>query len=209
MSPIITKSSEDRYTRELRRAKLAQQMLRYRVRQSWVQEWTGCSERRIRSIGRSAHDPMDDRIRRGPLPSRPSRILSTALLRSEASAIAGFAQRLGMLPAGPVKSARKLIPGLALGERLCWLYEVYREWVPDATLTMERFLLLVLELAQQKTLSLSRCDNCNGFWVIDKFETRYRQCCACAAAGRSPTPKVPAIPPPDWTAEPMQQSLFE
>ena len=62
------------------------------------------------------------------------------------------------------------MPGLLLGERLCWLYEVYREWIPDATLTMERFLLLVLELAEQKTLLLSRCDNCDGFWIIDRLE---------------------------------------
>jgi hypothetical protein len=208
MSPSITKSSEDQYARELRRVRLAQQMLRYRVRQSWVQEWTGCSERRIRSICRSAQAPIDDRKRRGPLPSRASRILSTALLRSEASAIAGLAQRLGMLPTGPVKLARKLVPGLALGERLCWLYEVYREWVPDATLTMERFLLLVLELVEQKTLFLSRCDNCSGSWVVDKFETRHRQCWACTAAGRSPKSKAPTIPCPDWSAEPVQESLF-
>src|SRR5580658_4086891 len=178
MSPTIAKSSEDQYARELRRVRLAQQMLGFRVRKSWVQEWTGCSERRIRLISRCAHDPIADRKRRGPLPSRASRILSTALLRSEASAVAGLAQRFGMLPVGPVKSARKLMPGLALGERLCWLYEVYCEWVPDATLTMERLLLLVFELAEQKTLSLSRCDTCNGFWVIDKLETRHRQCSA-------------------------------
>ncbi len=73
-----------------------------------------------------------------------------------------------------------------LGERLCWLYEVYREWIPDATLTMERFLLLVLELAEQKTFVLSQCDYCNGFWIIDKLETRHRQCCACTSAGRIP-----------------------
>jgi hypothetical protein len=206
MSPTITKSSEDLYARELRRVRLAQQLLGYRVRQSWVQEWTGCSERRIRSIHR-AHG-SDDKMRRGPLPSRASRILSTSLLRSEASAITGLAQRFGMLPVGPVKSARKLIPGLVLGERLCWLYEVYREWIPDATLTMERFLLLVLELTEQKTLFLSRCDNCSGFWVIDKFETRHRQCCACTAVGRSPKSKAPTISCVDWTAEPVQQSLF-
>jgi hypothetical protein len=208
MSPTITKSSEDQYARELRRVRLAQQMLGFRVRKSWVQEWTGCSERRIRLISRCAQDPIADRKRRGPLPSLPSRILSTALLRSEASAVAGLAQRFGMLPASPVKSARKLMPGLVLGERLCWLYEVYREWVPDATLTMERLLLLVFELAEQKTLFLSRCDTCNGFWVIDKLETRHRQCSACASAGRSPRSNTPAQLGAEWTPDPVQQSLF-
>jgi hypothetical protein len=204
----VTKSSEDRYARELRRVRLAQQMLRYGVRQSWVQQWSGCSERRIRSIRHSAQDPIDERKRRGPLPSRASRILSTALLHNEASAIAGLAKRLGMLPAGPVKAARKLIPGLALGERLCWLYEVYREWVPDATLTMERFLLLVLELAEQKTLSLSRCDNCGGYWIIDKLETRHRQCSACTGAGHSPTSRAQATLSLDRTEAPVQRPLF-
>lgn len=208
MSPTGLKSSEDQYSRELRRVRLAQQMLRYRVRQSWVQEWTGCSERRTRLIVRSARNPADDGKRRGPLPSKGSRILSTALLRSEASAIAGLAQRLDMLPEGPVSSARKLIPGLALGERLCWLYELYREWVPDATLTMERFLLLVLELAEQKTLVLSRCENCGGFLVIDKLGTRRRQCSACELAGRRGGSKTPAQPEPEWNPEPQQQSLF-
>jgi hypothetical protein len=208
MSPTITKSSEDQYARELRRVRLAQQMLRFRVRQSWVQEWTGCSEHRLRSIGRCAQDPIAVSKRRGPLPSRASRILSTPLLRSEGSAVAGLAQRFGMLPAGPVKAARKLMPGLLLGERLCWLYEVYCEWVPDATLTMERFLLLVLELAEQKTLLLSRCDTCNGFWVIDKLETRHRQCSACASADGSPRSNTPAQLGAQWSADPVQQSLF-
>lgn len=208
MHPAVKNSADDQYARELRRIGLAQQMLRYSVRQSWVQEWTGCSERRIKSINRSARDSTEDRMRRGPMPSRASRILSTSLMRSEASAIAGLAQRFGMLPVGPVRSARKLIPGLILGERLCWLYEIYREWVPDATLTMERFLLLVFELAEQKTLFLSRCDICNGSWVIDKLETRHRQCCACASAGRSSKPNKPTPPIQEWTAEPLQQPLF-
>jgi hypothetical protein len=188
--------------------KLAQQLIRYRVRQSWVQEWTGCSDRRIRQIYRLAQVSKEDRIQRGPLPPRASRVLSTSLLRSEASAIAGLAQRLGMLPPEPVQSARRLIPGLVLGERLCWLYEVYREWVPDATLTMERFLLLVLELAEQRTLVLSRCDNCSGFWIVDKLEARHRQCCACASAGRRSRSKTPTQAVPEWSPQPTQQSLF-
>ena len=166
------------------------QMLRFGVRQSWVQQWTGCSERRIRSICCAAPEPIAVSKRRGPVPARAFRIISTALLRSEASAIVGLAQRLGVLPVGPVKSAGKSLPGLALGERLCWLYELYREWVPDATLTMEQFLLLVLELAEQKTLFLSHCDTCGGFLVIDKLETRHRECAACALAGRSPQVQI-------------------
>jgi hypothetical protein len=129
-------------------------------------------------------------------------------LRSEASAIAGIAQRFGILPAGPMKSARTLLPGLVLGERLCWLYEVYREWVPDATLTMERFLLLVLELVEQKTLVLAQCDNCCGCWIIDKLETRHRQCCACTSAARSPRSKTRMQGAPEWASDPEQQSLF-
>jgi hypothetical protein len=208
MSPSTNKSSEDQYARGLRRLGLAQKMLQYRVRQSWVREWTGCSERRIRSIQRLAQNSSDVRKRRGPLPSRASGILSTSLLRSEASAIAGVAQRFGILPVGPIKSARKLLPGLVLGERLCWLYEVYHEWVPDATLTMERFLLLVLELVEQKTLILTQCDNCNGCWIIDKLETRHRQCWACTCAARSARFKTRVQAAPEWTSEPLQQSLF-
>src|ERR1700733_7063814 len=143
---IHTKSAEDLYIRELRRVRLAQQMLRHGVRQSWVQQWTGCSERRIRSICRVAPDPIPVNKRRGPPPGRAFRIISTALLRSEASAIVGLAQRL------------------------VWLYEVYGEWVPDATLKLEQFLLLVLEIAEQKTLFLSHCDNCGGFLIVDKLE---------------------------------------
>src|SRR5271170_187034 len=115
MSPTRLKSSEDQYARELRRVRLAQQMLELGVRQSWVQQWAGCSERRIRSICRVSPDPIPVNKRRGPVPARAFRILSTALLRSEASAILGLSQRLGVLPVGPVKSAGKSLPGLALG----------------------------------------------------------------------------------------------
>ncbi len=205
---IHTKSTEDQYVRELRRVRLAQQMLRFGVRQSWVQQWTGCSERRIRSICRVAPDPIPVNNRRGPIPARAFRVLTTALLRSEASAIVGLAQRLGVLPVGPVKSAGKSLPGLALGEHLCWLYELYREWVPDATLTMEQLLLLVLELAQQSTLFLSRCDNCGGFLVIDKLETRHHECSACELAARRPRSRPATQPKAEWSPDPQQQSLF-
>ncbi len=188
--------------------RLAQQLIRYRVRQSWVQQWTGCSERRIRSICSAATDPISVSKRRGPIPARAFRIISTALLRSEASAIVGLARRLGVLPVGPVKSAGKSLPGLALGERLCWLYELYREWVPDATLTMEQFMLLVLELAEQKTLFLSCCDICGGCLIIDKLETRHRECSACELAGRSPRSKSAAEPKAEWSPDPQQQTLF-
>ncbi len=208
MSALITKSPEDRYARELRRVTLAKQMLRYGVRQSWVQQWTGCSERRVRSICCVSPEAIVISKRRGPVPARAFRIISTALLRSEASAIVGLAQRLGVLPAGPVKSAGKSLPGLALGERLVWLYELYREWVSDSTLTMEQFLLLVLELAEQKTLLLAHCDSCGGFLVIDKLETRHRECAACALAGRIPRLKSAAQPKTEWSPEPQQQSLF-
>jgi hypothetical protein len=202
------KATEDRYIRELRRVRLAQQMLRFGVRQSWVQQWTGCSERRIRSICCASPEPISVNNRRGPVPGRAFRILSTALLRSEASAILGLAQRLGVLPVGPVKSAGKSLPGLALGERLCWLYEIYQEWVPDATLTLEQFLLLVLELAEQKALFLSHCDTCGGFLVIDKLEARHRECAACALVNRSPRSNPAAQPKPEWSPDPPQRSLF-
>src|ERR1700733_15810627 len=205
---IHTKSAEDLYIRELRRVRLAQQMLRHGVRQSWVQQWTGCSERRIRSICRVAPDPIPVNKRRGPPPGRAFRIISTALLRSEASAIVGLAQRLGVLPVGPVKSAGKSLPGLPLGERLVWLYEVYGEWVPDATLKLEQFLLLVLEIAEQKTLFLSHCDNCGGFLIVDKLETRLRECSCCALVSRSPRTNPSSQPKAEWSPDLPQRSLF-
>jgi hypothetical protein len=205
---VQSKSTEDRYIRELRRVRLAQQMLQLGVRQSWVQQWTGCSERRIRSICCASPEPISVNNRRGPVPARAFRILSTALLRSEASAILGLSQRLGVLPVGPVKSAGKSLPGLALGERLCWLFGIYQEWVPDATLTMEQFLLLVLDLAEQKALFLSHCDTCGGFLVIDRLETRNRECAACALVGRSPKVNSAVQPKVEWNPDPQQRTLF-
>ena len=205
---LQSKSTEDRYSRELRRVRLAQQLLQFGVRQSWVQQWTGCSERRIRSILCAAAEPMSVSKRRGPVPAQAFRILSTALLRSEASAILGLAQRLDVLPVGPVKEAGKSLPGLALGERLCWLFGIYQAWVPDATLTMEQFLLLVLELAEQKSLFLSHCDTCGGVLVIDRLETRHRECAACALAGRQPRINAAAQSKAEWSPDPQQRSLF-
>lgn len=208
MTPVVVNVTEDRYTRELRRVQLAQRLLRHHVRQSWVEDWTGCSQRRVRSLDRFAKHRRVGKRGRGPLPSKPTRVLSTAIIRSEASAIAGLAYRFGMLPEKPVKEARKVLPGLALGEQLCWLYDVYREWVPDAVLTLERFLVLFLELAEQRTLHLSRCENCNGFWVVDKLDVQHRRCMGCEMAGRSRKAKSPLVFTPQWSVEPEQRSLF-
>ena len=153
--------SEDRYTRDLRRINLARRMIRYEVRTQSICAWTGLSDERIRNLYHS-YEPHGTRAERhrGPSPTRVATFLRSPTLRSEASAIAGLACALGIVPSEPLPNARQTLPGVALGERVCRAFELYRLVVPQSTFAMDQFILLVIALAERRELEMSHCASC-------------------------------------------------
>jgi hypothetical protein len=206
--------SEDRYSRDLRRIHVAQRMIGHEVRTQWIHAWTGLSAARIRNLYHSYVASLKGVARhRGPSPRRIAAFLRSPALRNEASAIGGLARVLEIIPKAPVRNARRNLPNLDLGERMCHVFELYQHIVPESTFTMDQFILLVITLAEADDLEIGHCTNCHGALLLDRLGHSRRLCPHCrqgslngskeAASLGSSTPQGSDTPP-----DPAQGSLF-
>jgi hypothetical protein len=196
--------------RDLRRIHLAQRMIRHEVRTTTICAWMGFNEERIRNLAKSYESTLQPANRhRGPSPKRVEVFLRYNILRAEAACLGGLARSFGVLPPNVVKDAARSLPGAALGELLCHTFEVYRAVVPDARLTMEHFILLVLALAEAEEIELDHCAHCTGVIIVEAASRERRICFACreseSASARSYREEESAESPPSGG---IQQPLF-
>lgn len=200
---------DDRYRRDLRKYTLALRLLSHAVRTHAICEWTGLTDERVRSLYRSyanGHDVADRVRHRGPAPHRVAFFLRSASLRSEAAALGGLLRLTGALPAERTPNARRALPSLTRGERLCSTFELYRNLVPESPITLEHALLLLNALAQGEELEIGRCSNCNAAVLIDRLGATRRLCAPCRRG--APATMDASVPPPVMRGVPRQQSLF-
>jgi hypothetical protein len=202
--------SEDRYTRDLRRIHLAQRLIQHEVRTRWICAWTGLTGERVRNLYQSYATSLKlKHRRRGPSPTRTLSFVRSPLLHSEASALAGLAYRMRVIPAEPIQNPQAVLAGLELGERMCRTFELYRHVVGGATLTMEHFILLVFALAERATLELGRCEVCQGALIVDRLGTDRRVCPPCRrGTAEAPLEDGLGEPGDDEPSGGQQQSLF-
>jgi hypothetical protein len=176
--------SEDRYSRDLRRIQLAQRLIRHETRTQSICAWTGLTDERVRNLCRSYEATRHGAPRhRGPSPKALSTFLRSPTLRTEASAIGGLACVLGVIPADPVRNARRTLPSITAGERLCHAFELYHQIVPNARFTMDQFILLVIGLAEREEVELRQCSNCRGALLIDRLGKSRVLCQWCEQVG--------------------------
>lgn len=177
--------SESRYTRDLRRINLAQRMIQHEVRTQWICAWAGISDERVRNLVKSYDQGRVGVARhRGPSPKVFTPLLRTSAMRSEASALAGLACALNLIPTSPIVNARSVLPGVELGERLIYTFELYKFVVPAAKLKMDHFILLVVSLAEGKELEVGHCSHCQAAVLRDHLGRARPECEMCRRHGR-------------------------
>jgi hypothetical protein len=210
--------SEDRYSRDLRRLNLAERLIRHEVRTYWICTWTGLSYHRIRNLFRSYGISSGALHRhRGPSPNRLKTYLRSPALRAEASAIGGLARAFEVVPPGPVANAWRDRANVEAGERLCTVFELYRQIVPQSRFTMDQFICLTIALADGGYLEMGYCTSCHGALLVERLVPAQRICLACrlntafggGQAGTRPDAEVePAPCAPVDRSESYQQPLF-
>lgn len=172
--------SESRYTRDLRRINLAQRMIQHEVRTQWICAWAGISDERVRNLVKSYDQGRIGVARhRGPAPKVFTPLLRTSAMRGEASALAGLACALNLIPSSPVLDARKSLPSVELGERLICTFELYKFIVPSAKLRMDHFILLVVSLAEGQELEVGQCTHCQAAVLRDRLGNARSVCEMC------------------------------
>jgi hypothetical protein len=172
--------SEERYTRDLRRYNLAVRLIRHEARTQTVCDWTGLSVDRVRTLYRSYPGGREVYRHRGPSPRRLDLMLETPAMRNECASITALCRLLGVLPEAPVHNARRTLPGVVTGERLCYAFEFYQSVIPHSRVTLEQLILLVTALAEGSEVSFAHCTACHGLILIERVDVRRRLCTFCA-----------------------------
>jgi hypothetical protein len=208
--------ANDRYGRELRSIELARRMLVQEARTQTIRAWTGLTGDRVRNLFHAAGvgEPSREVARhRGPSPSRLTALLSTVRMRNEAAAAAGLCRVLHVLPDKATPNARSALPGLARGERLLVAYELFRLVVPQARLTLEQLVLLVLTVAEGDSWGIDHCTRCHATILIDRGGVVPRPLCVqCKPIEKSASVELPTASAAHGSEPPesgAQQRLFD
>jgi hypothetical protein len=99
------------------------------------------------------------------------------------------------------------------GERLLAAFEIFREVIPQARLTLEQLVFLVLVVAEGKSCRIDHCTRCHATILIDRLGAPRVLCGFCGPEEES----LPALPlpypelPTEVEAEVpcLQQRLFD
>jgi hypothetical protein len=116
---------------------------------------------------------------RGPSPNRLATYLRSPAQRAEASAIGGLALVFGVVPPKPAPNAWRERANVEAGERLCTVYELYRQIVPQSRFTMDQFIRLTIALTQGGELEIGHCGSCHGALLVERSLATRRVCLAC------------------------------
>lgn len=108
-------------------------------------------------------------------------------MRDESAALGGLCALLGVVPTKPLSNARRELPSLSRGERLCFTFEFYRHLVPASEVTLEHFVLLATALAQGTEVEMIPCVHCGGIMVVERHPVARRGCDYCSRSRGSYT----------------------
>jgi hypothetical protein len=85
------------------------------------------------------------------------------------------------VPAEPSAAAGAL-PDIPRGNSLCAAFESYATLVPTASISFEYAVFLAECLARGDQLRLSKCCECGGMLVVERFPIREKRCQHCKAS---------------------------
>jgi hypothetical protein len=167
---------DTRYTRDLRRYRLAWWMIRLEARTRTVALWTGLSVYRVKTF-REAYAGGGEKSQRGPSPYRVGQFWNSLQSRTETAILAGFLSVYGVLP--EPGSAIGPLETLGRGERLCQAYEEFSALWPEAELKLEHAMLLLGELVRGVEMEVTECSGCDVLVVADRLASAPPQCAFC------------------------------
>ena len=170
--------SEDRYSRDLRRLELAHRLIGHEVRTQWICAMTGLTDERVRNLLHSYGLGSVQRHRGSP--PTCCTVFFRMANHPEASALGALARLWNLVPATPIRDARKTLPGLEWGEGLCEAFEFYHAVVPRGVLSVNQFILLVFALAEGR-LVVAHCAQCQASILIDPLAAQRLRCRMCEA----------------------------
>lgn len=174
--------TDDRYRRERRAFDLAWRLIRHSARTSTIASWTGLTERRIRSLQQTYGRDLEVTLYRprGRAPRRIDSLLQSAKQRQLASRFAELCCKHAVLPDCPLLDPGQALPSIDRGEQLCAAFEEFQTQYPQASLTIEHAIALLMELARREAYDLVRCGTCHQVTIIDRLSALDTRCLYCS-----------------------------
>lgn len=177
---------EDHYGRDRRRVELALRFLTHEARTQTIHVWTGLTEHRIRSLYRSHLGRAACYLprHRGHSPHQAAYFVRTLRVQQETSTLASFFVLPGLVPAEPSAAAAAALPSVDRGHWLCTAFETYTTMIATASISFEYAVFLAECLARGDLLRISKCCDCEGILVVERFPIREKRCQYCTLAQR-------------------------
>jgi len=176
---------ESRFSKDLRRYRLARRLIGHEVRTSIISKWTGLTHNRIRSLWKAYSGTRANKLvpRHRGKPLRDLRFfLRSSQVQAESAAIAGLCMAAGLVPIKRTEKPRDPFPSVSCGETLCALFDLYCALSSNSDrplLNMEQLILLVTALVRREELLLDTCEKCDGFVLRDRLATPHKRCIYC------------------------------
>lgn len=178
--------SEDHYDRDRQRLDLALRFLTHEARTQTIHVWTGLTEHRIRHLyqSRFGHATCYAPRHRGKSPHQAAYFMHTLKIQQETAVLASFFALAGLVPAEPSAAFAAALPGIVRGHSLCNAFETYALMISTASISFEYAVFLADCLARGDLLRMSRCCDCGGLLVVERFPIRDKRCQHCTLAQR-------------------------
>jgi len=170
---------DDRYHGESRQHDLAVWMLGRGARTHTIMAWAKLPRYRIQALSKRYGSGEGDERRRGISPSNLAFFTSSLVVESESATLAALYFGMEAIPEQPIIDARTTLPNVVRGERLMWAYELYLSSVKEPRISLERAVLLGLEIAEGRNLYLRRCSTCPLFTLLELVGAQHTQCAQC------------------------------
>ena len=185
--------SENRHELDRRAQSLALRMMANGARTHTVMQWTGLSKYRVQQLSR--HYRLNEGTqRRGVSPSQPAYFRQSPHVEAESLVFIFMVIELQVIPEDLQLKTRRAFPDLSRGERLMDAFECYCALLGEASLPLERAILLVAEYAKRKNLSLRYCEQCKDLMLTARFGRSIR-CPFCRNDIRPKSPPRTLVDP--------------
>lgn len=174
--------TDSRYDRDRMRLTVAFRLIAHQARTHTIHHCTGLSGDRIRKLYRTyAREAPGTRVRRlrGRSPSQMAYFRRSAEHELQAAALATLLSWCGLL------HAVRRLPGSRIEDvaRFCDVYEAFQSICPLTVISFEHAWFLAQALSHHDEHVISRCPDCDGYWMRDTLDLVPDNCAACRAAG--------------------------
>jgi hypothetical protein len=167
--------------RDLRRRHLAMRLIGHQARTKTIERLTGLTRNQLATLRRRAGVTTESRFR-GSAHTSFSVFFRSVRRRNESAVLAFIYLALDVSRLGKRNGSSDA--AIARGERLCDIYEIWRDLFPKSQIEFDQLALLGEGLTRGDQISVRHCGSCPAIILVDLLSAQRRVCGYCTRAQR-------------------------